>query len=216
VVVEREHALPLREAYELISNGDRRPLLVLRECELCKGTDHALLSRSMDNEQTVLMTHWFRCVKLPPNVLDDKHPFFNLFKPEQDGAGMPHLYFCSFDGNNKVAMSGDQSQAELWKTMYDILDREYRGNARKQLKELRALLSKFDSIDALELEIKARMDREIDKHGPKSTKLAKMQQELDGLDDQRQELRDKEKELRELALVQPAEQLAGPKDAGGN
>jgi hypothetical protein len=103
-----ERALPLDQAYAYIAGGDRRPLLILRECERCKGTDHALLSRSLDNEQTVLLTHWFHCVKLPTNVLTENHPFFNLFKREKDGDRIPHLFFCDPDGANKAALPGDQ------------------------------------------------------------------------------------------------------------
>src|SRR5262245_57154135 len=91
---EIEHALPLDEAFAWIASDAHRPLLVLRECDLCKGTDHALLSRTLDNEQTVLLTHWFRCVKLPTNVLDSKHPFAALFRNGQTGDHLPHLFFC--------------------------------------------------------------------------------------------------------------------------
>ena len=63
----------------------------MRECERCKGTDHALLSRSLDNEQTVLLTHWFHCVKLPPNVLEAKHPLPNMFLRTKDGERLQHL-----------------------------------------------------------------------------------------------------------------------------
>ncbi|MBL8754351.1 MAG: hypothetical protein JNK15_13700, partial [Planctomycetes bacterium] len=96
-----ERALPLAQAYELVTDGDKRPVLILRECERCKGTDHALLSRSLDNEQTVLLAHWFRCVKLPPNVLTEAHPFYNLFKKEKEGDRIPHLFFVDPDGSNK-------------------------------------------------------------------------------------------------------------------
>lgn len=202
MVAQREYALPLAEAYELITDGDRRPLLVLRECERCKGTDHALLNQSMDNEQTVLLARWFKCVKLPPNVLDDKHPFYNLFRREQEGERIPHLYFCSHDGSNKQALPGDQTQAQLWEVMYSILEREYDGNAKKRVKELRALLSQFDSVDALAKELKARMDRELDKRGPDSPKLKQMQDDLDELGEKRQKLLDEEKKLRELPLVE--------------
>ncbi|GAB4143415.1 MAG: hypothetical protein Fur0037_10990 [Planctomycetota bacterium] len=199
-----EHALPLAEAYELITDGDRRPLLVLRECELCKGTDHALLSRSMDNEQTVLLTHWFRCVKLPPNVMDGKHPFHNLFDPSESDQGVPHLFLADSDGSGKIALSGQQSQAELWDAMYSVLERNYARDAKKSIKDLRALLSQFDSIDALDREIRARMDKEIDKRGPDSRRLKKMQDQLAELEKRRRDLRAREKELRDLTLLSPA------------
>ena len=90
-VKQIEHALPLKPgACELVTDGDKRPVLILRECDKCKGTDHALLSRTLDNEQTVLLAHWFRCVKLPPNVLlTSDHPFYNLFKREERGRAHP-------------------------------------------------------------------------------------------------------------------------------
>src|SRR5262245_41475270 len=41
-----ESALPLAEALQVLWEGDERPLLVLRECSFCQGTDQALLSRT--------------------------------------------------------------------------------------------------------------------------------------------------------------------------
>ena len=75
-------------------------------------------------EQTVLLSHWFHCVKLPTNVLSETHPFFNLFKREKDGERIPHLFFCDPDGSNKSALPGDQPQGELWATMFTYLDPE--------------------------------------------------------------------------------------------
>ncbi|MCB9886980.1 MAG: hypothetical protein H6838_15920 [Planctomycetes bacterium] len=195
-----ERALPLEQAYAYIAAGDRRPMLILRECERCKGTDHALLSRSLDNEQTVLLTHWFHCVKLPPNVLTENHPFFNLFKREKDGERIPHLFFCDPDGSNKEALPGDQPQAELWKTMFSYLDRCYDENAKESVRELRKLLSQYDKIDGLEKELKARIDREIEKNGPKSAKLKKLDRDMEKLNKERTKLQAEEKELRDLAL----------------
>src|SRR5262249_15178583 len=149
VATEVERALPLDEAFAWIAGDDHRPLLVLRECELCKGTDHALLSRTLDNEQTVLLTHWFRCVKLPSNVLGDKHPFTALFRG-QPGEKIPHLFFCDPDGQNRVALPGDQTQAQLWETMFGFLERCYKGDAKKAVKDLRTLLGQFDRIDELD------------------------------------------------------------------
>lgn len=209
--VEVERALPLEQCYTLIAEGDRRPLLVVRECDQCKGTDHALLSRTLDNEQTILLTHWFRCVKLPPNVLLDKHPLHNLFKVEP-GARVPHLFFASADGSTRLALPGDQPQTELWDTMFGILEREYQGDAKKAVKELRGLLSQFDTLDAKELEIKARMDREIEKRGPSSPRLRKYQEDLEEVARDREQLIAREKELRDLALREPA----GAKAATGD
>ncbi|MBZ0154466.1 MAG: hypothetical protein K8J09_23305 [Planctomycetes bacterium] len=207
--VQVERALPLEQAYELVTDGDRRPLLILRECEKCKGTDHALLSRSLDNEQTVLLTHWFRCVKLPTNVVDDKHPFFNLFKREKEGQRIPHLFFVDPDGSHKAELPGDQPQTALWNTMFEYLDRCYAESAKEAIKELRQVLGQYDKLDAEEQLVKSRMDREIEKNGPESPKLKKFDADLSKVAKKREQLKTRESELRDLAL----KAMAAPKSA---
>jgi hypothetical protein len=200
VVKQTERALPLAQAYELVTDGDKRPVLILRECERCKGTDHAFLSRTLDNEQTVLLARWFRCVKLPPNVLTENHPFYNLFARSKAGERVPHLFFVDPDGANKAELPGDQPQTELWKVMLSYLDRCYEESAKDALKELRQVLSQFDKIDAEEQLIKGKLDKEIEKNGPSSPKGNKLRDDLDELAKARDKLIAREKELRELAL----------------
>ncbi len=200
VVKDVERALPVAEAYELVTEGDRRPVLILRECERCKGTDHAFLSRTLDNEQTVLLAHWFRCVKLPPNVLTENHPFYNLFKRVKDGEKVPHLFFVDPDGSNKQELPGDQPQTVLWQTMFECLERCYSEDAKTSIKELRQLLSQFDKLDAEEQLIKGRLDREIEKNGPDGLKAKKLQGDLVKVGKDREQLVSREKELRDLAL----------------
>jgi hypothetical protein len=195
-----EYALPVDEAYELVASGDKRPLLVLRECERCKGTDHALLSRTLDNEQTVLLAHWFRCVKMPPNVVDRKHPFYNLFAKEKEGEKVPHLFFCDADGGNKAALPGDQAQSQLWEVMFSFLERSYVGDLKKNVKELRGILAQFDRVDERDQEIKARLDKEIEKNGPDSDKARKLEADLADLTQERAKLLAREKSLRAVAL----------------
>ncbi|MFK7739245.1 MAG: hypothetical protein AB8H80_02890 [Planctomycetota bacterium] len=203
VAKEAERALPIEQAYALVAEGDRRPLLILRECELCKGTDHAVLSRTLDNEQTVLLTHWFRCVKLPPNILKETHPFYNLFKKGEKEKKVPHLFFADPSGANKAALPGDQSQSQLWKVMFGYLNRCYDENAKSAIKGLRKILTSYDKLDAEEQLVRARIDKEIEKNGPKSKKLKKFDKQLDKLEAQREKLRKREQELRDLALKGP-------------
>jgi hypothetical protein len=200
VAAEREQALPLEKAYELVTDGDRRPVLIMRECERCKGTDHAFLSRTLDNEQTVLLSHWFRCVKLPPNVLTDKHPFYNLFLRAKEGERIPHLFFVDPDGRNKKELPGDQPQGVLWETMFSYLERCYAEDAKAAIKELRQVLGQYDQLDAKEQAVKARIDGEIEKNGPESPKLKSLEADLKKLAKERVGLAAKEKELRDLAL----------------
>ena len=72
-------ALDHAEAFAAVRGDDQRPLLVLRECSACKGTENALLSRRLDNERTLLLARWFRCVKLSEGVMLEDHPIHNLF-----------------------------------------------------------------------------------------------------------------------------------------
>jgi len=200
VATQVRQALPIEQAYEVITDGDKRPVLVMRECEKCKGTDHALLSRSLDNEQTVLLAHWFRCVKLPPNILEKDHPLTNLFKTQKEGERVPHLFFVDADGQNKTPLPGDQSQTVLWETMFSYLERAYDGNAKASVKELRKILDQYDRIDGLEQEVKTRIDKEVEKNGLKSPKLKRLDEDLAKLAEQREKLVAKEKDLRSLAL----------------
>lgn len=200
VVKQVERALPLAEAYELVTDGDRRPVLILRECERCKGTDHALLHRTLDNEQTVLLAHWFRCVKLPTNVVDEKHPFYNLFTKDEKSGKVPHLFFVDPDGSNRSELPGDQPQSQLWETMLSYLERCYAEDAKAAIKELRQVLSQFDKLDAEEQRLKSSLDRELDKNGPDSPKAEKFQADLAKVAKERTKLAAREKDLRDLAL----------------
>jgi hypothetical protein len=211
VVVEKEHALAAADAYALAAADDRRPLLVLRECDRCRGTDHALLARDLDNEQTVLLTHWFHCVKAPVNVLEDEHPLRALFAPAKPGERIPHLFFADADGGNRAPLPGDQSQNELWDVMFSFLDRCYDGDAKKAVREMRSLLSQFDRLDGQEAELRGRIDQEIEKRGPGSEKLAKYEADLQKLQKERELLQARERRIRALALVALQEPApAGP------
>lgn len=203
VAKEVDRALPIQMAYKLVADGDKRPLLIMRECEMCKGTDHAMMSRTLDNEQTVLLTHWFRCVKLPPNILTPRHPFYNLFKKGKKEKKVPHLFFADPNGDNKTALPGDQSQSQLWKVMFTYLDRCYDENAKAAIKQLRKILTQYDKLDSQEDLVRSRIDKEIEKNGPKSKKLKKFDKQLAKLEAQRVKLRKKEQELRDLALKEP-------------
>lgn len=199
VVAEVEHALPLEQAWTQVAGGDKRPLLVVRECELCKGTDHALLDRSLDNEPVLLLTQWFRCVKLPTNVLSDQHPFHALFAGKP-GEPVAHVFFSDPDGGNRKELLGGQSQADVLEAMYAALDRTYQGDARKVVKELRTVLSQYDRLDNLERDARSRIDKETENNGPGSERLPRLEAELKKIEQDRADLLAREKKLRALAF----------------
>lgn len=196
VTTMEEVALPREEAFTWINRGDKRPLLLMRECYKCKGTDDALLSRTLKNEETMILARFFHCVKLPVHVLHAKHPFHTLFDQEHP----PHLFMASHDGADPVVMQGVYTQGDLLKAMYAVLDREYVRDARLGVRELLKLLSQHDMLDVKEDTLNERIEKEIEKHGLKSDKLAALRAELAELPKKREQLRQKEKQALDLGL----------------
>ncbi|MHC5063734.1 MAG: hypothetical protein ACYTG5_07155 [Planctomycetota bacterium] len=189
-------ALTREAAYEILAEDDRRPLLIMRECDSCKGSDDALLSRSLANDTTILLSKWFRCVKLPLHVLEEDHPFRNVFEVKRP----PHVILARWDGSEPVAFAGDQSQGKLWKAMYKVLDREYDDDPKKVIRQLQKIYAQYDRIDGLKDTVKDRIEAEVEKRGPRSNKLPKLRKKLASLDKERDELIAQEEEIRKLAL----------------
>lgn len=170
---KQRQVLSLEEAVARVAGDDHRPLLILRECLTCSGTDDALLSRSEDNEKTILMSHWFHCVKLPPDVLHEDHPFRSLFADEDP----PHLFVARADGSGRKILWGDQSRTELWDVMGSLLESEYAKSYDRSLRELMKLLDRSDVVDARLSQLQDRIEETIERHGPKSSRLKKLRAE---------------------------------------
>ena len=192
-------ALPIEQAFLSIAGDDPRPLLVLRECEHCNGTDDALLSKTEGNERTLLMARWFHCVKLPTHVMKEDHPYTKLFAdyPAKD---VPHLFLISRDGKLSMPLKGDQSPSELWKKMESVLAYDYKKSPKKALKEVQKLLVKYDTLDEKEALIEERMQLELEENGPKSRKLKKLRAELKDVQKERAALQKKEAKHMDLGL----------------
>ena len=196
VATEALSALPWEEAIQYLSGEDKRPMIVLRECKLCNGTDDALLSRSNDNTRTLLMTRWFNCVKLPMEVLEENHPFHELFNEEHP----PHLFICRWDGSDPIALRGDRSRSELWANMERMLDSEYLGDSKKTLRQLELVLNQYDVLDERIGRLEVAVEQEIEEKGPKSKKLKKLKKDLDKALAEMDGLKEREKELSDLRL----------------
>jgi hypothetical protein len=139
-VEARREALPLEKAIEVLSGEDPRPLLVLRECKVCNKTDDALLSRTESNERTLVLARFFRCVKLPVDVVEPDHPFHALF-PSNDSE---HLFVALPGGVAKKPLESDTSRVELWSAMETTLAASYGFEANKVVKQVLALLDRVD------------------------------------------------------------------------
>ena len=167
-------ALTREGAIKAIAGDDPRPLLVLRECKVCNGTDDALLKGGVDNEKTFLLARWFHCVKLPVDVMEEDHPFhlaFTLEAPE-------HLFVCSVDGTNHDPLESDTSRVDLWESMRDILVLDYKTKPDGSLKKITRLLDKMDVADTRLLALTSSRDQILEKDGPKSRKLPKLEKQI--------------------------------------
>lgn len=199
-----QRALPLDQALAYIGAGDPRPLLVLRECLVCNGTDEALLGAEADNEKTILLTRWFHCVKLPVDVmLKEEHPFHALF----DGKSPPHLFVCDADGKNLVPLESERSRTELWDVLGHALARSYEKDARASLKQLAKLLDRYDVVDAQIAALEMSFENTIERKGPRSPKLASIQRDLEK---RRKELADLDLEFRKASELQLARKALAP------
>jgi hypothetical protein len=171
----KRSALSRTDAIAVIAGDDPRPLLVLRECKVCNGTDEALLKGGIDNEKTFLLSRWFHCVKLPVDVLEEDHPFHVLFVQDKSPE---HLFVCSVDGSNHDPLESQTSRTELWNSMRDLLATEYKKKPDAPLKSIAKLLDKMDNADSRLAHLIGRQNEILEEDGPKSKKLPKIAKKI--------------------------------------
>ena len=155
----------------------------------CNGTDDALLTRQEDNERTFLLSRWFHCVKLSPDVIETDHPFHALF----DGEAPAHLFLAGREGQNRIELKGDQSRTELWKAMNATLSQAYEKVSKKgpkrALSALFKLLDKLDQVDEELALVQRSLDKELEDSGKGTRKVKKLTARLEGLRSERSQLR---------------------------
>lgn len=189
--VLRTHA-----AIAQIAGDDTRPLLIVRECRACMGTDAALFHQKQANDRTLLLTRFFHCVKLPPGVVQPDHPYSQLF------AEFPtsHVLFASADGTSRSGLPHVHSVGSLWRAMGKVLARDYEGKPDRAVQQMLKLLDQFDRVDAQELSLFERMEKEIEAKGPRSPRLAKLRAQREGIETEKRALRERFDELAALPL----------------
>jgi len=191
-----ERAVNRSVAFMDIAKGDRRPMLVLRECKLCNGTDDALLSSYESNEDILMLAKWFHCVKLPTDVLKDTHSYHNLFSEEHP----PHLFVSRWDGSDHIPLKGDLSRSELTENLYTILDKTYREKAKPRVKRLKKILYSYDMLDEKLQRLEITIDDEVEDKGPRSKKLKKYREQLRKAEKEMKDLKEEELELLNMKL----------------
>lgn len=156
-----EHPVPVSEevldyqtALKEVRGNDPRPLLILRDCDACKGRDDALLSKTLDNEKTLLYTQWFHCVKLDRRVVEENHPWHALFAGDKP----PHIFMTTWDGQAAVTLDGLQTQKLLWSSLAKVLRTDYQKDAQGAVRNWLRVLDRFDALDSREKELKRQVE----------------------------------------------------------
>lgn len=195
--------LSLADALAILwESGDNRPLLVLRQCNLCKDGDEALVTRALRTERTILLSKWFRLVRLPRQLIEPTHPFHAVFASYgfKDGA-WPHVFLLAHPGAKPVHFMGQQTQSQLWKGMCDVLSERYAKDPVKQVKQWLTLLDTFDAIDGRERQTRDQLDQVRATDGPQSAKAKKLMESLANLAKERDEALSREAKVRDLGLL---------------
>jgi len=190
----RMSALDFDTALARLTEKDRRPLVLLRECERCRGTEHALLSRTLDNERMQLLLRFFHCVKFRPNVLEPNHTFRNLFGE----SAPPHLMLLSADGKRRFVFDGNQEQRDLRDALESLLSAEYERPAEKAVDQIWNLMSRYDVLDLEKKGLREELETEVEKDGPRTARARSLQAKLDKVAQRIAELRKQEAEILDL------------------
>jgi hypothetical protein len=197
----QRQALSAAEAVAAIAGEDKRPMIVLRECLKCSGTEDALMSSKEDNERTYLLARWFHCVKLPPDVLEEDHPFRDLFPGDKPA----HLYISNWDGSARHDLAGEHSRRELWGALESAIEANYAEDHAPALQKLGRLLDSLDEVDASLTDLETRFELAV-AEGTGKAKVVKLQKEMGGLRERRTALLAEAVEISRLELdpVEPA------------
>lgn len=202
-VEKRREALSREKALEVLAGNDPRPLLVLRECPVCNKTDEALLSRTESNERTLVLARFFRCVKLPVDVVQPDHPFNALF-PTNDAE---HLFVSGPDGSAKRALESDTSRVELWAAMESTLAATYGIDAGKVTKQVLQGLDRVDELERKATDLETRKGQLMETPNVDLGKVKKLDAELQAA---KKDVESARAAVTALFQVQPRASAAGP------
>jgi hypothetical protein len=194
-------ALPYDEAMRRVAGDDPRPLLLLRECWLCQGTESALLEVEETPEKTLLFARWFHCVRFDDSVRHESHPFHALFK---DNA-MPHLILCERDGGTLTRLDGKRPQSVLWRSMRTVLRRAYVKDPDVAVREVFKVLAQFDHLDSMEAEVSAQLQVALERESKDAARPRELEAERAKIARQREELKKALEETLDLGLKTAAE-----------
>lgn len=199
-----QHAAAIASLWD---EDDGRPLLVLRECKTCQGSDVALLNRSLVNDKTVLLSKWFRTVKLPAHVMERQHPFRNVFADYDFGKRMPHFFLLAHKDAKPVAFSGVQTQSKLWKGMLKVLEQRYAKSPKRAIKKWLLLLDRYDTLELRRQTMREELRTVRATQGPDSSRAKKLMAKLAEFDEEWRKIEAAEAKVRDLGLLKVTKKL---------
>lgn len=193
-------ALSKEDAWKWIAGDDKRPLLVLREFDRIDHPDNPVLSRKLFSDKSSMMSHWFRCVRLPHTVSEPNHPFHNLFSE----IGGQQLFLATPDGKLRVDITVKGSQSALYKSMEQVLGASYETKISPIVRKLPKLMSQLDRFEVEVRNLKDMVDGEIERKGPTDARVQRLRAQLKAAEKKVAELKAEKKALMTLKFRKPA------------
>lgn len=192
--IQSDAKLTFPEALAWIRGADTRPLLVARDSDEFEGEDGALLSEHGQNDKTILLSHFFHCVKLSRYVTNEKHPLHSLFR----GPRPPHFFLATWDGKTILPFRGKQSSNALWGAMRRVLRADYVRDPTQVVDRWLRLLDKYDAlqrhIEELQKQKRAQGERGRDK------RVASLARQIEKAEKQLEEAQDVERKMLAVGL----------------
>jgi len=171
-----------------------KPVLINRETTTRDPKVAKLYKEALASERFALASHWFHCVKVGDEVLDENHPLHPLFADRNP----PALVMLSPDGKKQVSFLGTTQQKVAWTPIASMLATAYKKDPTGAVKDLEQLLCKFDKIDGEQTELNAQLERATKKQD--NRKITAIKQKLAAVEVERKQAFAEEEDLRKLVL----------------
>ena len=184
-------AAALREMHK----ADPRPLLIVRDSNEFENSDEALFGGQKDSELLILLTYWFKCIKVDRRVVTNtSHPFHALFAGEHP----PYLLLVSGDDKTRIALGARLAQSKVTANLVGLLNAEYTKDTLAVAKTWLRLLGEYDRLEQAAGVLNDGLIRQIRKKSRAG--ISRARAKLRALETHRQRLLAREKRLVDLRL----------------
>jgi len=196
-----EKQLSEAEVVEHLRGDDKRPLLVLRDCGGCDKKVDDLVNRTLANEQVILASQWFHCVRVSKEAADPRHPFHALF----EGTNPPHIIMTSWSGSKLTPRLATTADKVFWKEIVRVLRVDYRKNPTKHVRDLQRALDKFDMLQAKRDELTRQLAAATEKK--KAARQKRLEKKLAEVEQDLAKAAERETKLKDLGLRNVAKKI---------